>query len=507
MKALPLFLLTVILGVRAPAQTRNYNVIMGDRNWLNFYNEQASILRSTYEVTKRNATMSEPDGALSVIVDEVGIHNVNFDLVQGGSALELGWPVRLASLLILPKPEAPLHYFVFVNTAEDDKQAGYVEVDMSLNLGAGGVVGTGTTWYMTNTTAKLAATAHGNAADYWVLQHQDGSNEFHAFRLSISGVDPQPVISATGPQLGLTVGVDTYSSDFWSAMKFSVQGEQLAMGYDLLPDTSGAALFFFDPENGEVIVRADDLRFTSHYIDGLTGDTVEYNGRTCLTSGIDFLPTDDFLYVAYLDTTHGDGGLETVQYDLSWLDEQVAGSSTGSMGHSMSQTDPIGADTTGQSMLLAPDGQLYLRSPHGYGVGVFQKLVNAPHPFGAPPPVTFTSFFSPDLHDTWGLPLTCKRYHDSEPVWLGYNDGVNERPSFRVIPNPIGQQGSMVWGNSPPPDHLIWRDALGRAMRSEPAITNGPTTVLARRELPAGLYMVEVLRDGKTLGSATVIIE
>ncbi len=507
MKRALLFALYTICAVLSWAQGRNYNVIMGNMNWLNFFNEQASILASTFDVTMRSASISEPDGALSLVVDETGIHNANFDLIQGGGALDLGWPEHLASVLILPKPGSPLHYFVFVNTPEDNKQAGYVEVDMSLNMGMGGIVGSGTTWYMANATAKLAATPHGNAADYWIMQHEDGSNEFHAFRLSATGLDTQPVISATGPQLSSTAGTNTFSSDFWSAMKFSVGGEQLAMGYDLLPDTSGAAVFLFDPDNGQVLLRASNLRNAPRYIDAQTGDTIVHHGRSCYTAGVEFLPTDDFLYVAYLDTTHGDGGLEARQYDLLWPDEEIAESATVSMGHSMSLTDPIGVDTNGQSILLAPDGGIYLRSPHGYGIGVFRKLANAPHPFADPPPTTFTSFFSSDLHDTWALPLTCKRYHDSAPVWLGMNDGAKQEPSFRVVPNPIGQQGSMVWGHSPPPDHLIWRDGLGRTVRSEPALNNGPTTVLARKDLPAGLYVLEVFRKGKPLGSTRVLIE
>ncbi|MBK8949749.1 MAG: hypothetical protein IPM68_13100 [Flavobacteriales bacterium] len=160
------------------AQARNYNVLFGTGLWLNLYNEVATAIPCTWPITKRSASISEPDGALSVVVDETGIHNANFDLVQGGGAQDLGWPVELASLLILPKPSAPQRYVVFLNTTEATKLAGYVEVDMSANGGAGAVVGPGTTWYLTGCTAKLAATLHANGIDYWLLQHLDGSDAF-----------------------------------------------------------------------------------------------------------------------------------------------------------------------------------------------------------------------------------------------------------------------------------------------------------------------------------------
>ncbi|MBK9076155.1 MAG: hypothetical protein IPL77_14505 [Flavobacteriales bacterium] len=86
-------------------QARNYNITFGPSNWLNFYNEVLTTIQ-------------------------------HFDLVQGGAAATLGWPAELASILILPKPEAPLRYFVFVNTTETTKQAGYVEGKEHLGTGA-----------------------------------------------------------------------------------------------------------------------------------------------------------------------------------------------------------------------------------------------------------------------------------------------------------------------------------------------------------------------------------
>ncbi|MBK9076156.1 MAG: hypothetical protein IPL77_14510 [Flavobacteriales bacterium] len=59
-----------------------------------------------------------------------------------------------------------------------------------------------------------------------------------------------------------------------------------------------------------------------------------------------------------------------------------------------------------------------------------------------------------------------------------------------------------AWGIAQPDRGDAWG-----VVRSEPALNNGPTTVLARKELSTGLYMVEVLRDGKTLGTSKVMFE
>jgi len=496
----------IALLAQCMGQARNYNMIFGSTNWLNFYNEQFTIIPSTFAVTKRNATMSEPDGALSLVVDENGIYNVDFNLIQGGSAQDLGWPVNLASTLILPKPEAPLHYFVFVNTPEYDKQAGYVEVDMSLNQGAGGVVGSGTTWYMSNTTAKIAATPHSNGADYWILQHADGTDTFHAFQFGLGGLNPVPIISAASPLLSATPTPDRLSSDFWAPMKFSVSGDQIALGFDHAADSAGAAVCWFNNSTGVVSPRNSSLAYTAYDLDDFTGDTIAFTLPMDFTSGLDFLATDDFLYVAYLDTsTTGSGGFLGTQYDLTVCDTCIPSTSLASNTAAVGGLTEWGADTTGSSLVLGPDGNLYLRTDWFY-TGMLHWWDNVPHEFNTSVG-GHTAINSPDLHETWGFPVFCKRYHDSQPAWLSVSEGAKQEPSFRVVPNPISQQGSMVWGNSAPPDHLIWRDGLGRMVRSEPALNNGPTTVLHRKELSTGLYLVEVLRDGKTLGTAKVMLE
>ncbi len=495
----------LLLTLSLNAQARNYNVLFGQSSWLNLYNEVATAIPCTWSISKRSASISEPDGALSLVVDETGIHNANFDLVQGGSAQDLGWPAELASLLILPKPDAPQHYVVFINTTEAGKQSGYVEVDMSANGGAGAVVGPGTTWYLTGCTAKLAATLHANGTDYWLLQHPDGSDAFHAYPFTSAGLAPTPVVSNTGPVLGPTATAAKFSTDYHGDMRFSVMGDQLIMAYNHTPDTAAAALFWFDPASGVVTLRTSPLRAASRIIDSFTGDTLYIQQRSDFVCGVDLLPSSSHAYMCFLDTSRSDSGFNSSgisQYDLSLADQEIAGSVL-SMTGSFSGLSPWGPDTTGNNLMVASDGHLYLRDL--YNGNFLRDYLNVPVSLGNPSP-QLGYILMPSNLGTWGLPLFCKRYHDSEPAWLG----VAERQaaaSFRAVPNPIAERGALVWGDSPPPDHLIWRDAMGRMVRSEPAMNNGPTTVLARKELPAGLYVLEVFRKGKPLGSTRVLIE
>ncbi|MBV6405437.1 MAG: hypothetical protein GFGODING_02210 [Flavobacteriales bacterium] len=489
-------------------QARNYNVLFGSNYWLNLYNEVATVIPCTWSITKRSASISEPDGALSLVVDETGIHNANFDLVQGGSAQDLGWPAELASLLILPKPGATQHYAVFVNTTEATKQAGHVEVDLNANGGAGAVVGAGTTWYMTGCTGKLAATLHANNTDYWLLQHADGSDAFQAYLFNASGLAQTPVISNTGPVIGPTGILAKFSTDYHGDMRFSVMGDQLIMAYAHTPDTAAAALYWFDPASGTVSLRTDALLPATRVIDIFTGDTLLVRMRADFVCGVDLEPSSNHAYMCLLDTTRSDSGYNksvVIQYDLGFPDPEIARSALGKDGSSAGLS-PWGEDTTGNNLLFGADGKLYLRGLYTGG-GSLLRLPELPITLTGPTINWEYIYMGNSNFGTWGLPLFCKRYHDSDPAWLGLREEDGRDPAFRAVPNPIGAQGALVWGNSPPPDRLVWRDAMGRVVRSEPALNDGPTTVLVRKELPAGLYALEVFRKGRPLGSTRVIIE
>ncbi|MBK7553082.1 MAG: hypothetical protein IPI55_00395 [Flavobacteriales bacterium] len=257
MTRMALGLVAAFLGCALCAQPRNANVIFGDNLWLNFNGGALAVSGSPYSPTNRTACISNTNGELLFLADETGIRDTTFALMAGGDATTLGWPNTLAAVLILPKPGSSTNYIVFVNTPETTKQAGWVEVDMSLSGGLGGVVSTGTTWYMSNCTAKLAATTHSNGTDYWVMQHADGTDEFHAYRLAVNGLGPAPVISAAGSSLTPTPFPERLSSDFWSPMKFSPMGDRLAMGLQLDGDTLGASVLHFDQTTGIVSHVAD----------------------------------------------------------------------------------------------------------------------------------------------------------------------------------------------------------------------------------------------------------
>src|SRR5262245_53795502 len=112
------------------AQKRNNNWVFGQRSWITFNGPIPDTLPLSYRPSWRNASMSDTAGNFLMMVDDHGIHNGLFGLMPNGSASSLGYSADQSNYLILPKPGAPDNYTVLVNQREDQKRAGWFEVDM-----------------------------------------------------------------------------------------------------------------------------------------------------------------------------------------------------------------------------------------------------------------------------------------------------------------------------------------------------------------------------------------
>lgn len=241
----------LLLPLLLHAQNRNNNWVFGLDMWMSFNNDTLTYLPTSYHPSQRNASMSDTTGNLLLLVDDTGIRDAQFNLLPGADALSLGWAAEASNYLILPKPGNYQRYYVFLNQREDLKRAGYVEVDLGLNGGAGGVIG-GTSWYMLNTTAKLAATAHANGSDYWILLHEDGTDAYFAYQLSSSGLGSTPIVSHTGGTF-MSSTYPTSTEDYWDPMKFDVLGSRSALvKQGSSSDTVLVEVSHFDNAVGEI---------------------------------------------------------------------------------------------------------------------------------------------------------------------------------------------------------------------------------------------------------------
>ncbi len=485
----------------ANGQARNNNWLFGTHTWLTFNNGTATVQPLAYHPSFRAASMSDTLGNFLMLVDDSGVRDAMFGLMPGGAAADLGYAGEQGNYLILPKPGNPQAYVVLVNSREDLHRAGAVEVDMSLNGGLG-AVSTPMYWYMDSATAKLAATPHGNGSEYWILQHEDGTDEFHAFHWGAGGVAPVPVISHAGSTL-LPTTAPAPTADFWGSMKFNVQGDMIAMvNQDPLADTTTIIqLFQFDDLTGSVTFLAS---IDHHYTDWIDSVEVVYDSYHRQFGGIEFDATGHHLYSYSWDTVPP---VEWNQYAfqtyLGDLDPDSLQASTiilYSVGWSA-----VGIDPRGSMLQLGPDGRIFFRVDQAPWNLNWGWLINIPGTLGS---MQLQADFFPATPDTVsGLPNFCKRYHDSEPAWLGVADTNSEGNVFVVWPNPMTSHAWFQVNGADEPDHVTWLDAVGRVVRTEAVRVDGGAVLLERGDLPSGMYVVESRHGGRPLGRGRVTVE
>jgi gliding motility-associated-like protein len=130
--------------------------------------------------------------------------------------------------VIVPYPNHQGMYFIFtVGNANafngsPSSNFSYHLVDMSLENGLGDVVDSVKNIELCDSNSeKIAATPHANGEDYWVMIQQCGSDLYHAYLVTSSGVNPTPVTS----QMGL---VASNYGMCEGTLRFNHQGNMLA---------------------------------------------------------------------------------------------------------------------------------------------------------------------------------------------------------------------------------------------------------------------------------------
>lgn len=506
-----LFLALLCLGSGGlHAQERNFNWVFSAGVWLQFTADTLVSLPLADTISHRNACISDTAGQFLLLADDFGIRNALFEIVEGGSAAELGWNVPAGNYLVLPMPGQAERYAVFINELPPSARAGMVEVDMAANGGAGTVVGN-TLWYMQNTTAKLTATTDSAEAGYWVLQHGDDDDTFNAFHLGDNGLNLPPVTSQAGT-VYLPNTAPKNNMDRRGQMNFNFQGTMLGLiknGPSI--DTSKVELFLFDRSTGEVAFWTD-----------IGPEYVLFPGEGSLIDkpwmqGIDFDHSGRYMYTCHMDTSSFVWVNTVVQYDLmASLDsltdhtKAMASFAVATAAYDGIFGTDIATTPQGYSRPSWPSSEGYLffrwsqdpmaNFPDGYNQPT--RLFKLPQPIST----LMEYLYLPNTQLLGGLPSPCKRYFVNDS--LGTDIAIHTVPQVVGIrPNPMEERAVLVFNGLAWPEEVVWRDALGRVLKRTAVERLGPSFVLERDGLPTGLYMVEVLGRKGSLGVVKVVCQ
>jgi hypothetical protein len=194
------------------------------------------------------SSISDSQGNLKLYTNGEVVWNSNLDTIfDYGTNLE--WNRHSSQSLLVPKPGNSSRYFFF-NTPYllTNEGVKYLEFDVTLNNGSGGLVAPSTT-LMNPSCQKVTATYHANVRDIWVLVHEWNSNVFQAYLLTESGINSNSAISQIGTIHQEPIPPNPYGVDSGSGgeMKFSTSGNKVVLA---IRGLDRVEVFDFNNETG-----------------------------------------------------------------------------------------------------------------------------------------------------------------------------------------------------------------------------------------------------------------
>lgn len=318
------------------------------------------------------ATICDTSGSLLFYTDGNKVWNKNHTLMPNGNGL-MGHFSSTQSAIIVKKPSSTTIYYVFtVYQLAGAPGLRYSEVDISLQNGLGDVNTNKNILIVTPTCEKITAVSHKNNVDFWIITHLFGSNTFHSYLLSSTGLTMTPVVSNVGAVVSSNI---VYSIGY---LKASPNGNQIAAARWQM---NSVELFDFNKQTGSL---SNPISFGNYS-----------NGSPY---GVEFSPNSTLLYVAECNSSSDN----IFQYNL------LAGSANAIIN---SRISIASLSKMGGALQLAPDQKIYqslclgdtlgvINNPDVLGIGCNYNsnglfLAGKLSVFGLP--TFFNSIFSPPM--------------------------------------------------------------------------------------------------------------
>jgi len=382
-----LYMALCLAALSSYAQKEAANWYFGIQAGLNFEGCSPTVLTdSQMGQLEGCATISDSNGNLLLYTSGTEIYNSNHQLMQNGTGL-LGSPSSSQSAIVIPKPgDATLYYVFAVDSNSLPNGLTYSTVDMSLDNGLGGVLPNEKNIQLETPVAeKLTAVYHGNGEDIWVISHRMGTNEFIAYLISATGVNPTPIVSPVG-QAHIGGGLGNGAIGY---LKASPDGNRLVCAQTFF--NTGLEVFDFNRDTGEV------------------GNAMLVNSGS--TYGVEFSPNSKVLYA----NTNFSGPI--YQYDLTQSDAASIQNSK----------ILIASSNYSAGMQLAIDGRLYIAQCELVGFNHIPKdylsVIKQPNNLGVACNYVQDDIYLNGKQSTFGLPPFITSYFqynlEYEPVCFG----------------------------------------------------------------------------------------
>ncbi len=451
---------------------RTYNWFFGRNASLNFSVGITADTVGQLDTNEGCSSISDTCGNLLFYTDGITVWNSQHDTMENGTGLMGCWSAT-QSALIVPQPDVDSIYFIFTAPC-NGTYLRYSTVDIRRNEGLGKVIEKNTNLFL-NTSEKLAAVHHCNNKDVWVVgKPQIPTNEYNAFLVTESGINPTPVVS--------TVAYVSSYNDNIGCLKFSSDGEYLANAYTYPTDT--VLLMTFDNCSGTL---TELMTFQP--------DTALY--------GVSFSPDNSKLYIS--NTLSSLPQLVTskvYQYDL-----------TSSSPSTIQSTETIVAIADDSlffgNLQQGPDGKIYCAN-YNYNGGVdFLGVIQNPNTSGIACSFEDSAITLNGKTSLMGLPNFVESYFNRSSLCdqMTSSNQTEYSANFELYPNPTNNHVRLKFVNELVENQtLSIYDAQGKLVRTFFDITNNEL-IIETNELPGGLYFLTLVNDRNVGLTKKLIVE
>lgn len=329
------------------------------------------LLDGALNTSEGVATISDAGGQLLFYTDGQTVWNRNHSTMTNGTGL-WGNASSTQSGVAIQKPGEPNIYFLFtvddVATGAGDGMA-YSIIDMTASGGAGAVTSKNNQLVpLANATEKITAVRHSNGTDIWVVTHGWQNNQFMAFLVTNTGVNPTPVVSSVGQNHS---GTNRHRAGY---LKASPNGEHIASTQYDYPTLAVVELLRFNPATGTVYQ-----------------DIKSFNDNLMNAYGVEFSPDNTKLYIS---GTRTEG--QITQYDLNQPDAT-------SIINTRSTISSVGNFA---AMQVASNGKMYIARNNLTAISV----INEPNSLGNACNLTLDAVSLGGRTSTYGLPTFLQSY-------------------------------------------------------------------------------------------------
>ena len=362
-----LFLIVCFLSINLFAQSEAANWYFGFGAGIKFNQANGTVasLNDGSLITYEGCTsISDDTGNLLFYTDGTTIWNKNHGVMAGGL---LGDSSSTQSAIIVPKPDDSDIYYVFtVGSQFNNTGLHYSVVDITLNSGLGAVTNYNTRLLNVSSEKITAVLKDCISKSMWVVAFAsaDGNSEnyntFHAFEVSVNGVNANSVKS-TFP-INIT--------DPRGYLKLSPDGTRMACANftsNIENNSTADRLFLYDFDAATGIVS--------------NANRLTINGQNNNPYGIEFSPNSQLLYV------HSSNAFQSNSFDL---DDDPTNHRSSLIQFDLSQaniqTSQVIIDDRQLyrgGLQLGPDGRIYRALTATYQVGLpYLGVIRNPNEVG-----------------------------------------------------------------------------------------------------------------------------